>query len=84
MRECDVREVKVEKEAERKQVERGGVMEGREVRGGRGLSLLDVKSLRWKDGGDVHCSTCAGNRQCQQQHGDEGDKRLRWKGKKKT
>lgn len=48
---------------------------GREVRGGRGLSLLDVKSLRRKDGGDVHCSTCAGNRQCQQQHGDEGDKR---------
>lgn len=62
MRERDVREVNVEKEAERKQVERGGVMEGREVRGGRGLSLLDVKSLRRKDGGDVHCSTCAGNR----------------------
>lgn len=33
MRERDVREVNVEKEAERKQVERGGVMEGRE--GGR-------------------------------------------------
>lgn len=48
---------------------------GREVRGGRGLSPLDVKSLRQKDGGDAHCSTCAGNRQCQQQHGDEGDKR---------
>lgn len=73
MRERDVQEVNVEKEAERKQVERGGVMEGRE--GGRGLSLLDVKSLRRKDGGAVHCSTCAGNRQCQQQHGDEGDKR---------
>lgn len=76
MRERDVLEVNVEKEAGRKQVERGGG-DGREaggVRGGRGLSLLDVKSLRRKDGGAVRCSTCAGNRQCQQQHGDEGDK----------
>lgn len=69
----------MEKEVERKQVEPGGVRGGREVRGGRGLSPLDVKSLRQKDGGDVHCSTCAGNQQCQQQHGDEGDKRWRQK-----
>lgn len=45
----------VETEAERKQVEGGGVT------GAQGLSLLDVKPLRQKDGGDVHCSTCPGN-----------------------
>lgn len=31
---------------------------GGEMRGARGLSPPDVKPLRQKDGGDVHCSTC--------------------------
>lgn len=61
--------------AERKQVAEGGVMGGGEMRGALGLSPLDVKPLRQKDGGDVHCSTCPGNSQCQRQHADGGDKR---------
>lgn len=46
MRERDVQEVNVEKEAERKQVERGGVMEGREGgREGRGAGVCHCLML---------------------------------------
>lgn len=48
-----------------------GTREGGE--GKRGLSTFDVKSLRQKHSRAECCSTCAGNPQCQRQHGDGED-----------
>ena len=51
----------------------GGEGPGREVRGKRGLSTFDGKSLRREHSGAECCTTCAGNPQCQRQHGDGED-----------
>lgn len=65
------------REAAKREGDRGEG-QGRELRGGGGLSAFDVKSLRQKHSGAECCSTCTGNPRCQRQHGDgedEGEKK---------